>query len=174
MNQDGDGAAGEPLQDAFAATGAVTRRVDRSFTAGGLPLPVRDFETTAATITVTEAVRVTDLNVTVSLKHTYVGDLTIRLRGPDGRAVVLFSARGGTGNDLAGTTFDDEAVRPLSRASAPFAGRFRPEQRLATFDGTLAAGTWTLEVFDGAAQDTGCLTAWSLAILGTVGWIPTA
>ena len=49
--------------------------------------------------------------------------------------------------------------------TAPFTGRFRPEQTLGAvggFRGPLAGGQWTLIVADDGAPDTGTLNSWSL------------
>lgn len=169
MNQDGDGVVGEATQDRFTATGSLVTTVTRNPFAAGLPKAINDFQTTTSTITITEAINITDLNVKVSLTHTYVGDLTIRLKSPTGQYVTLFANRGGSGDNLSNTIFNDEATRAISAGIAPFLGSFRPEQLLSAYDNKSAQGTWTLEVTDSFAQDTGTLTAWSMGLVGTLG-----
>jgi hypothetical protein len=86
--------------------------------------------------------------------------------------VLLSANRGGNlanyGNSCtpaaARTTFDDDAATKITAASAPFAGTFAPEENLAAFIGSNAAGTWQLFVDDTVAGDTGALQCWSLFI----------
>lgn len=170
MNQDGDATAGE-ASDRYVAGGNLVVVTSRTVSAAGSPQPIRDRSTTTSAIEVADPIRVSDLNVTVSLAHTYTSDLVIRLLGPSGVAVTLFDRRGLNGDNLAGTVFDDEAVRPVGdpAARAPFRGSYRPEQELRAFDGTIAAGVWRLEVSDAATRDTGALKGWSLTVSGTLG-----
>ena len=107
---------------------------------------------------------VTDVNVTIDVTHSWIADLRIWLRSPAGTEIRLMWRRGGGGDDLDGTTFDDEAAQSITDGGAPFAGSFRPEDPLSTFDGEVAAGTWTLRVWDAEAGDTGSLDAWRIGI----------
>ena len=80
------------------------------------------------------------------------------------------TSRGGSGqnfgtgaNDCSGTptVFDDAAATSITTGTAPFAGTFRPEGLLSTFNGKAINGTWRLRVSDTAALDTGtvgCVT----------------
>ncbi|MEO1618838.1 MAG: proprotein convertase P-domain-containing protein, partial [Planctomycetota bacterium] len=109
---------------------------------------------------------VADLQVELNLTHTFTADLGIDLVAPDGSTRVnLFNRRGGSGNDLLGTRFDDAADTDISSGVAPFTGTFRPEELLSTFDGLATDGTWTLEVTDNAGGDQGTLLDWSLTVV---------
>lgn len=70
---------------------------------------------------------ITGLSVTVAMEHAYIGDLTLKLRGPDGTTVFLLDRPGLAGNPDNGVdgggysanlstdhpiTFDDDAVLP--------------------------------------------------------------
>src|SRR6185369_562514 len=57
----------------------------------------------------------------------------------------------------------------IASGVAPFAGTYRPEQSLATFNGLDAKGNWTLVVQDRASLDQGTLNSWSLSFTGTPG-----
>jgi len=107
---------------------------------------------------------VRDVNLTLRLTHTWTGDLDAFLTGPSGTEVVLFFEVGGSGDDFLDTTFDDEADLSINDGSAPFTGRFRPQEPLAGFDGQGADGTWTLSVHDGYGGDVGLLEAWTLTL----------
>jgi subtilisin-like proprotein convertase family protein len=85
-------------------------------------------------------------NIIVNLKatHSYVGDLQVTLKTPDGTTATLHDRGGGSGSNLDVT---------LSGSAA-----------LSAFIGKSADGTWTLEARDLAAQDTGKIDALSMQI----------
>lgn len=128
--------------------------------------------TTIAQISIADTRTILDLNVSINLRHPNVSDLDIDLIAPDGTTVRLFTRLGGTGDDLGTrdgsgnpvlyTTFDDEQTTSITAASPPFAGNFRPEQSLGNFDGRVAAGTWTLRIFDFRALNAGSLIDWKM------------
>ncbi|MGI6415525.1 MAG: SdrD B-like domain-containing protein [Thermoguttaceae bacterium] len=115
-------------------------------------------------LTVPTIVRfVSDVNVTVDIKHAYDADLNVFLIGPDGTRVELFTAVGGGGDDFNGTILDDEAATSIRTGAAPFTGLFRPEGKLLQFDGKRATGDWTLEITDTyPGTDGGALLNWSI------------
>jgi uncharacterized repeat protein (TIGR01451 family) len=133
-----------------------------TYTYTGLPLPIQDNQDAIAVISVAEDFEITDLDVAVDISHTYTGDVDIYLRGPTGVEIALSRDNGGSGNDYDGTVFDDEAPTPIGDGSPPFAGSYRPEVPLSTFDGLSSAGDWQLRVFDDGSGDTGMLNSWSL------------
>src|SRR5205823_14154624 len=103
-----------------------------------------------------------DLNVTLSITHTYDSDLRVRLFAPNGQSVELFNGVGNGGDNFTNTVLDDEAATAITAGTAPFTGSFRPNGFLSLFDGTSPNGTWTLEVADEVGGDSGTLTGWSL------------
>lgn len=168
MNQDADGLNGEIPDDRFVATARlVLPQVLTTPSRDGM-LPINDLRTTTSTINVTQSLRITDLNVLVTLNHTAVGNLKIVLKAPDGTSITLFDQRGGNGANLRSTVFDDQAANSISSfsARAPFTGSFKPEQTLSALNGKNTFGTWTLEVTDTVPQNTGSLRAWSITFAG--------
>lgn len=120
-----------------------------------------------------------DVNVNLTIAHTFDADLNVYLISPSGTRVKLFSDVGGTANNFTNTTLDDEAATAINTAAAPFTGTFRPEANisaeeliqyptavttLSAFDGEEANGIWRLEIADDAANDTGTLLSWSLTM----------
>jgi subtilisin-like proprotein convertase family protein len=105
-----------------------------------------------------------DVNVTVDISHSYVGQLSAKLIAPDGTPVELFGNVGGSGENFSDTVFDDGAVLPITSGTAPFTATFHPEGSLADFNGLNALGTWTLEILDNDKGDIGTLNSWSLEI----------
>jgi len=164
MDQDSDGVNGESIHDQFFGSFTVAAPAVTKTFANITPVTIYDRATAVSRITVAQDIKVSDLNVLVNLTHTYTSDLAVTLRGPDGTTVLLFNRRGGAGDHLTNTKFNDEAATGVWAASAPFAGSLRPEQALSAFDGKNARGTWELRVTDYAAGDVGLLKNWSLAV----------
>lgn len=104
---------------------------------------------------------------TVGIDHTFVSDLVITLRAPDGTEVVLANQADGSGNNLCQVVFDDAETASLQTApsaSAPFTGSYGPYSPLAAFAGKAGNGTWTLQVQDFFSGDTGSIRAWTINI----------
>jgi subtilisin-like proprotein convertase family protein len=97
---------------------------------------------------------ITDLDVCVTINHTFDGDVSLWLVSPWGDSIKLFGRRGGSGDNIR-ATFDDEAITPISAGVAPFNGPFIPEEPLAAVDGNNALGTWQLAAADSAGGDSG-------------------
>ena len=116
---------------------------------------------------------ITDVNVGLNLAHTFDPDLVITLISPTGKRILL-SANNGfntspVGQNYTNTLFDDQATTPIAQGLAPFTGSFSPQGVLSDLIGDQPNGTWTLEIDDTLAIDTGTLLDWSLQIqVGTV------
>ncbi|MBK9037362.1 MAG: proprotein convertase P-domain-containing protein [Myxococcales bacterium] len=106
----------------------------------GVAIPDNDPIGVASTLAVTDAGTVGTAKVTVSIDHTYRGDLRVVLRH-DGREVLVHDRTGGYEDDL-DLTIDAPALA-----------------------GAALAGDWTLTVSDNARADTGTLTSWSVAVV---------
>lgn len=130
----------------------------------------------ASTMTVTDAVSISDLNVRVDVNHTFIGDLVISLTHVEtGRVAVLVERPGasventfGCENNDISLTFDNQASRFAQSSCFPFSPAIRgsviPDGSLDTFNGESAAGTWQLRVSDRSPQDTGALLSWCLEV----------
>jgi subtilisin-like proprotein convertase family protein len=135
--------------------------------------------------------RVGDLDVRLDIAAPRAADLQVVLIAPDGTRIVLARRVGGaSGRDFTGTVFDDgtdlvdgraKLVPAITEATAPFTGRFSPQQPLSSLAGLQMRGTWRLEVTDLTANDLdpGALQAllgWSMAVdpLATVPGDPQA
>ncbi len=117
-------------------------------------------------IEVPDELTIGDVNVTLNINHTRDQDLDVFLISPSGTRVELFTDVGGNEDNFLGTTLDDDAATPITTATAPFSGVYRPEGSLADFQGEDGLGSWTLEVTDDRKGETGSLTNWSLEIIG--------
>ena len=107
---------------------------------------------------------VTDVNITVDVDHTFTSDLVISLIGPDDTRVLLVGNEGGKQDDFILTKFDDSAFQPVTSASAPFTGSFKPEESLDVYNQLDPNGPWILEIKDTAFEDGGMLKSWMLDI----------
>ncbi len=157
LNQDGDATPGESVQDRYTATFTINAPVVRNYTFNG-PVALRDATSTRTGVTnidftVPDSFTIADLNVNLSINHTYVSDLRIRLISPSGTSVQLVNRRAGSSDNIR-VTFDDEATASIASATT-LNGTFRPEQALSAFDGRNASGRWRLEVVDNARLDVG-------------------
>ena len=100
---------------------------------------IRDLSTVESPITVSgvSGNAPAGLQVTVDIRHTYIGDLVVDVLAPDGSVYNVHNRSGGSTDNLA-TTYTVNASSEV------------------------ANGTWRLRVRDAAAQDTGYVNAWSL------------
>jgi subtilisin-like proprotein convertase family protein len=125
-----------------------------------------------ALINVNDDFQFSDLDVVLTIKHPFVGDLSATLIAPDGRKYKLFEKSSNRGNDYVNTIFDSEATTPIAGATPPYTGRFKsldsfepmygnPETRLSTL------GTWKLEVVDNTPRDAGTLEKFQLVFSKT-------
>jgi len=105
-----------------------------------MPIPDNDPSGIGSVIEVAEGGTISSLAVSVDISHSYVGDLTVRLVRGDGVEAILQRRSGGSADDLV-RTFD-----------------------VTEFNGTDAAGTYTLAVSDHAGSDTGTLNGWSMEL----------
>ncbi len=108
--------------------------------------------------------RVRDAVVEVDIDHTWTGDLELTLISPAGTRVLLAARRGQSGDHFRDTVFDDAATTSVRAASAPFNGRFQPEESLHVLDDQEPNGEWLLEVRDLASADGGTLNRWALTV----------
>lgn len=107
-------------------------------------------------------------STTVGIDHTFVNDLELTLRSPNGTAVKIINNTDGSGNNLCQVLLDDESAGPsiqsVVTAQAPFTGSFTPNAALSAFDGEDPNGNWQLEVQDFFSADTGNIREFSLII----------
>lgn len=126
-----------------------------------------------AIIDVPDHLTIEDMNVSVSLAHSYVFDLQLFLTSPSGTTVLLNAYDPFTdyfeGADYQHTVFDDEAEISITDATAPFQGSFRPssEGSLTAFDGEDAFGCWHLQIYDAYYVNEGRLEAFGLIMTTT-------
>ncbi|MEC9477270.1 MAG: proprotein convertase P-domain-containing protein [Planctomycetota bacterium] len=139
--------------------------------APGMPIdyagnpPVGDFDF----IDVTAAGTIGDLDVSVDISHTFIGNLDIDLVAPSQTQIRLYQNETNSDDDML-LTFDDEG-EPYGSVTTYSGERMQPYDldqglgSLADFDGETAAGTWGIiiaDTFDGTSG--GTLNSWTLHI----------
>jgi subtilisin-like proprotein convertase family protein len=127
-----------------------------------LPKPILDNETIYDTIMVYSYGYIISLNVNLTIYHTWDADLSMYLISPSNLQIELSSGNGGSGDNYINTTFDDNALLPITAGSAPFTGSFRPEMPLNMIGNLPVDGRWILKVSDNATGDTGQFISWCI------------
>jgi uncharacterized repeat protein (TIGR01451 family) len=105
---------------------------------------------------------VTDVNIGILLAHTSRQDMVITLVSPGGTRVALMNRTAGT-RDNVNVLFDDSGTNAISTynindtitAVPPYNFTFRPGSALSAFNGQQANGTWSLEICDAGANNSG-------------------
>lgn len=130
---------------------------------GQRPIP---FGATVSLLTVAGGpTSIQDLNVRLQGTHSYVGDLTLTLIGPDGTSVRLMQPTCGS-TDNFNLVFDDDGA--ANRPCPPTDGqRYRADAPLSAFNGKDSNGEWKLFIQDSHPTDVGVLQGWSLELSGS-------
>ncbi len=101
--------------------------------------------------------------VCLNLVHTYLADLTIKIKAPDGTIKLLSSAIGGGDDDMVNTCYNQSASIPITSGVAPFTGTFKPMGQMgAVNNGQNPNGIWKLIVTDDFFADEGSVQNWSI------------
>lgn len=110
-------------------------------------IPDNNSKGVESSIQVGEAVAGRKVLIGVDIEHTYVGDLTLTLTAPDGKAYVLRKNKGGRARDVKGvfgeTLTSETSLAPLSSA---------------------ASGKWKLKAVDSLSRDVGTFKEWKIIL----------
>lgn len=134
------------------------------------------------TITVPDSFTIGDVNVDLTVNHTFVGDLcvTVEHLGTTVEIIQRSGADDGSGachsegpfgcseDNYNNIILDDEgiggSIEDLCQPAMTSPPNYTPFNPLSAFDGMDSAGDWTITVSDNAGQDTGTLVSWSLHV----------
>jgi len=135
--------------------------------APGVAIPDNDPTGVTSTLTVSDDVVLTDLDVNLDIAHSWIGDLTVTITSPAGTAVTVVDNIGGPGfgcsEDNIMVTLDDDAAEAVQdQCASPIEGTFSPLNPLAVFNGENTMGDWLITVSDGAGGDTGTINNWGI------------
>jgi subtilisin-like proprotein convertase family protein len=128
-----------------AQTSANERHVSGQNTAD---VPIPDLGSAESEVTIAQDIAVETIYVTVTILHSYAGDLSLLLVAPDGTSIPLFLNEGGDSlfDDGLTWTFAVEAARGYS-----------------------SAGTWAVRAEDGTGGDDGSILSVELDFYGSEG-----
>ena len=136
---------------------------------------------------------ITGMSVKLNLPHSYIADMVIVLKAPNGSVLNLdanINRTGGPGANFTNTTISSTSSTLLSAGLPPYTGTFAPDAVGATYTAvgftfpggpttpagyipTVSAfsglysvpnGTWSLGMYDWGAGDLGTLTNWEIKI----------
>jgi len=112
----------------------------------GISIPDNNPTGIERVLNVTQAGQLADIEVSLDITHTYIGDLTVTLISPSGTTVVLHSRTGGSQDNLIAT------YKSMTTAG------------LQGLRGQNVQGVWKLRVVDLEAVDVGKLNRWALKL----------
>jgi len=138
------------------------------YSATNVPLAISWGDPSTATTTIAADGNFTlqDIQVSVSITHSWIGDVVATLISPAGTRVVLFRRECGQ-DDGANATFSDAGVvLTCQGGEASITGVLAPAEALSQLLQEQVNGTWTLQIDDEEGGDGGELTAWSLNLCG--------
>jgi subtilisin-like proprotein convertase family protein len=172
--------AGSPGPEFFAPPTGCILVIGLSAAAPNIDIPDNDTVLTS-TVNVTMASTFTwDVHVTTNITHTRNADLDVTLISPAGTRVSLTTDNGGANDNVfAGTVWQDNASNGYGLATlAPYSDGvvepyLAPEEPLSALLGENPNGTWTLEVRDDTASESGGLVSWQVQVYG-LATIPSA
>ncbi|WP_298515890.1 proprotein convertase P-domain-containing protein [uncultured Nocardioides sp.] len=178
------------VDSANSAGGGLTATYALSVTV--IPAPSVSCRTYAATTTgtiadaglslfdipVSDAARIGRVALDVDLAHPRMADLDAFLRAPNGSAVAIFADFGeqvvAGAQSRMRTTFDDLAASPRWKTAIADTQLQSGTGNLANFAGADGQGTWTLELRDDTAGETGTLNGVELILCPEAADPPTA
>ena len=119
---------------------------------------------------VTEDYPIGDLNLQISITHTYLSSLDGYLTGPDGQRIELFTEVGGSDDHFDKTIFDDQSAVSITKAPWPYRAPVQPEAvlkkapSLSHFNGKSIKGIWQLTIRSRGKDRFGMLNSWALIV----------
>ena len=153
------------------------------------PIYLNGANTSLSVAGVPAAAVVTGVSVKLNIAHTYVGDLVIVLKAPNGRILnldyFLTGTGGGVSTGFVNTVISSAGTTALAAGANPYTATFRADASTAvgaapagatgfaptvttwaplTPTGADANGTWTLAMYDGGPIDEGTLTSWEITV----------
>lgn len=139
------------------------------------PAEISDFDPAGDSLelNIRANVTITDLDVTVNITHTYIGDLDVLLVAPFDTVIrlvpIALNNCNNHGEDLRGCRFDDEAGEDFPGPApnewlGPMTGIWRPDGDLSEFDNQSVNGSWFLKVIDRCELDVGTIDSFTIHV----------
>jgi len=123
---------------------------------------------TTKTLSFPTNVTIDNMKVSFVSNHSWLGDLVVKLKHPDGTEITLWN-RTCNNPQSSGLNilFSDAAPAPV--CLSPTSGTYRPVQLLSAFNGKPSEGVWTLTAQDFYIGDSGSINSWGLDFGCTLG-----
>ncbi|MGB0714772.1 MAG: proprotein convertase P-domain-containing protein [Phycisphaerae bacterium] len=143
--------------------------------APALDIPDGDPAGASDVINVADSFTVQDVNISVAVTHTWIGDICATVEH-NGTSVQVISRIGdpalgcaggccACGDDNFSISLDDSGTDlPPCSGGDNLAGIYLPAEALSAFNGMDSAGDWTITIADNAAADTGTLDSWTVSL----------
>lgn len=121
-------------------------------------------------VTITGGYTIGDINVNLTLSHTWVQDMTITLEGPAaiGSPIIILQEEACAGEDNINCTYDDSGSFPNCVGNPAISGAIAPVTSLSVLNNLPADGVWTLRVIDPYNEDGGAINNFSIDICRVV------
>jgi subtilisin-like proprotein convertase family protein len=126
-------------------------------------IPAGGIFTANSPVTVPDSGRISRVEADIDLEHGNLGQITLRLMGPQGQTRNLVS-KACTGLQDIRARFSDDGVPPICSSIPPALSGLVQAQggTLDLFQGLEATGDWTLRIIDDQFQTGGVLHSWTL------------
>jgi subtilisin-like proprotein convertase family protein len=128
-------------------------------------MTIPDNNTTGVTNTIiisNNSGNVANIEVFISVQHTWIGDLVLTLTAPNGQSRTIISNNGGAGDNILSFFGDAFNYLPSSAIYLPPWGFIKPIVNFGNIGNSVINGTWTLKAVDNAGGDQGVLQGWGL------------
>lgn len=158
VNNCGSGAFSSP----FSFSTQPINCIQKSASDVPISLPSEGTHTKKSTITFTQDLPISSIQVSVNIEHTWVSDLELYLEAPDGTIVPLMVLNCGSGQNIVATFSDDAALFSCNNSIPVVSGTVAPLGKLSVLKGKSLKGRWTLTVIDSADQDGGKINSFTL------------
>jgi len=129
---------------------------------------INDMLTTKDTITLSGSSITNAVELFLSVRHSWVGDLNITLTAPNGQVRDISSGNGGSGDNILTFFVDGQTSVTTVSYLPPWSNICAAEQTLGNFGNSAVQGNWILSVSDIATGDTGVLQGWGIRINNAV------
>ncbi len=134
-------------------------------------IPDNNVNGVVSTINVQDDFPVTDVNVTIDITHTWIWDMQIYLKAPDGTEILIYDrscGSSGVQRKNMDAIFDDAASSVVCNNADPaISGVTKSDNQLSIFNGLSSLGDWEIKVVDNASGDVGTLNNWSIDLCQT-------
>ncbi|WP_053976315.1 reprolysin-like metallopeptidase [Mangrovimonas xylaniphaga] len=140
------------------------------YDSGNLGLAIQDAVTNgqqgvvlSSSLNISDSETIESTVVYTDITHTWVGDLFVELKHPNGEVkATLYNRNCNNGQDDLDVVFNDEGG--AITCANPVSGTFSPQTPLNEFSGLGSNGEWKLEISDFSPMDYGTLNSWYIEI----------